>query len=187
MRGNRKSNNQRVRDLRLSPRMRGNPERVWAAQDCRTSIPAYAGEPARRAAGRRASAVYPRVCGGTGIRRISGRQSPRLSPRMRGNHCSLPVVGTPRVYPRVCGGTGYWLYRHRATPRLSPRMRGNRVRAGGSASKRTSIPAYAGEPLGILIVTPRTIFAKGMAPRRCRHSSRCTPAVSTTAARLFGC
>ena len=76
--------------------------------------------------------VYPRVCGGTAIRRLPHWRTVGLSPRVRGNlagmarrcrHCgSIPACAgepcrldgghPPRgVYPRVCGGTSECIFR----------------------------------------------------------------------------
>ena len=147
--------------------MRGNRGKGRHLRAILASIPAYAGEPARAVQPDPPQPSIPAYAGEPTLRSSTIRLIP--------------------VYPRVCGGTDPKVLNYTPHPRLSPRMRGN---LGGERVPLvgiTSIPAYAGEPLGILIVTPRTIFAKGMAPRRCHHSSRCTPAVSTTAARLFGC
>ena len=113
----------------LSPRVRGNRRLVYGPTIYPGSIPACAGEPARRVGGCRRSAVYPRVCGGTSAPRGSQRQRRGLSPRVRGNRHGLaqgrqrlrsipacagepqrqPVPsGDVRVYPRVCGGTCPW-------------------------------------------------------------------------------
>ena len=102
--------------------------------------------------------------------RSSLRNRVSLSPRVRGNHhercCgngprgSIPAcAGEPsrlpsdpactRVYPRVCGGT---IVRLRLRPSgwgLSPRVRGNPTRLIRVGHVRGSIPACAGEPVGI--------------------------------------
>ena len=154
----------------LSPRMRGNRQRVRAAGQRGRSIPAYAGEPLCANPVGGVPRVYPRVCGGTtnlpaAIARMDG-----LSPRMRGNHGhtavrqwppgSIPAYagepaaglvssGRGTVYPRVCGGTGDVRRDGRYGVGLSPRMRGNRPRLLGPHPQRRSIPAYAGEPAGL--------------------------------------
>ena len=112
------------------------------------------------------SEVYPRVCGGTGLRRPGQRVGEGLSPRVRGNRGlatpppnlrSIPACagepGAPiaagadrTVYPRVCGGT-VGLHRPRAgAGGLSPRVRGNRRRSLVAPPHGWSIPACAGEP-----------------------------------------
>ena len=51
--------------LGLSPRVRGNPVGTAGAGVAQGSIPACAGEPARRVRSLARQGVYPRVCGGT--------------------------------------------------------------------------------------------------------------------------
>ena len=110
----------------LSPRVRGNPERTRTTSAPPWSIPACAGEPRSSRNWRRRPAVYPRVCGGTGVAGNHNGVRVGLSPRVRGN--PDPVRGVPasdrsipacagepgndgnvqqlyEVYPRVCGGT----------------------------------------------------------------------------------
>ena len=116
----------RGRSAGLSPRVRGNRGCARHEEPYVRSIPACAGEPSRRTAGRRTSGVYPRVCGGTRITRRLCASKTGLSPRVRGNHrayadrgygarsipaCAGEPAGDRRrhhqvaVYPRVCGGT----------------------------------------------------------------------------------
>ena len=168
----------------LSPRVRGNPERLRARRRHHPrSIPACAGEPIRPSPGATRSPVYPRVCGGTSISSGGCLVWSGLSPRVRGNQRELAVhrgrqgsipacAGEPRrpapadqlsrVYPRVCGGT---------------------IRVHPIANlDRRSIPACAGEPsrtdpaLGCRTVYPRvcggtrsrratTRAAAGLSPR----------------------
>ena len=113
----------------LSPRVRGNPVRLSPALVGSGSIPACAGEPVCRIRNQSSTGVYPRVCGGTGMRPSTIGSDRGLSPRVRGNlerlhdlgvgAGSIPAcAGEPaphgtrryqdRVYPRVCGGTT-WL------------------------------------------------------------------------------
>ena len=110
----------------LSPRVRGNPDRIVFDRLPERSIPACAGEPARGLTAQPASKVYPRVCGGTVFNIVCAVGDTGLSPRVRGNqHIHLREVrrrrsipacaGEPglalaagaarKVYPRVCGGT----------------------------------------------------------------------------------
>ena len=112
----------------LSPRVRGNPARLDVGSRHGRSIPACAGEPPGSDLGRLPEAVYPRVCGGTGLTGPGEEASTGLSPRVRGNPTASPTFAGPsgsipacagepgtcmgqnariRVYPRVCGGT--WL------------------------------------------------------------------------------
>ena len=111
--------------------------------------------------------VYPRVCGGTNIRRYYAAHAEGLSPRMRGNlrqfvpfghnARSIPAyAGEPHigdgvarcrwVYPRVCGGTPSSPAAFSARRGLSPRMRGNPTFMAAGRKPEWSIPAYAGEP-----------------------------------------
>ncbi len=130
----------------LSPRVRGNPDKIPQRLAGAGSIPACAGEPSIQhhpAAGRR---VYPRVCGGTSRQCAAGAGAEGLSPRVRGNRCfrrwsysysrSIPAcAGEPRrrlcrvpkcrVYPRVCGGTRTRPDNQSEQTGLSPRVRGN--------------------------------------------------------------
>ena len=157
----------------LSPRMRGNRQRAVGQVRRQRSIPAYAGEPVCRHKSCISTRVYPRVCGGTPSCWSDSSRTRGLSPRMRGNLRryarglrrirSIPAyAGEPatpaainncdRVYPRVCGGTAAASATTASVPGLSPRMRGN---PGGSAPATImprSIPAYAGEPGGQVIV-----------------------------------
>ena len=151
----------------LSPRVRGNLPSVVAGGDVLGSIPACAGEP--RAGSRAGSRtwVYPRVCGGTVLRRERRTRRAGLSPRVRGNQLdhhhegdsdrSIPAcAGEPRfglrlygnrgVYPRVCGGTAFIARGAKLAKGLSPRVRGNPVRGFIERFEDGSIPACAGEP-----------------------------------------
>ena len=151
----------------LSPRVRGNLAEPGRDHRPVGSIPACAGEPSTRWAGWRTAAVYPRVCGGTGIAEL-GRYAYRgLSPRVRGNPARLlPPTACPRsipacagepgtshflpkgdvVYPRVCGGTPGGCGDARDARGLSPRVRGNLTAQLPEILVTGSIPACAGEP-----------------------------------------
>ena len=83
----------------LSPRVRGNPERLVAFGLFVGSIPACAGEPAVAAIEAQAQAVYPRVCGGTAAMASMSIALSGLSPRVRGNrgdgvhvHCAVGSI-----------------------------------------------------------------------------------------------
>ena len=99
------------------------------------------------------SQVYPRVCGGTGIRPRARQAAAGLSPRVRGNlHANafflprpgsipacageplsdLEVLVTMEVYPRVCGGTAGNRRHVSRREGLSPRVRGNLCRISRS-------------------------------------------------------
>ncbi len=151
----------------LSPRVRGNQPTVEAQIHTRGSIPACAGEPIDCIAARRASWVYPRVCGGTGSASWVRNGKMGLSPRVRGNPHRSPTelaavrsipacAGEPysgdsachgtSVYPRVCGGTTTLGWLPRLEYGLSPRVRGNPIRGPLVPCANGSIPACAGEP-----------------------------------------
>ena len=69
----------------LSPRVRGNPDRILVGRAGKRSIPAGAGEPDRSRADPRRRRVYPRGCGGTSGRTRGASGTWGLSPRVRGN------------------------------------------------------------------------------------------------------
>ena len=152
----------------LSPRVRGNLIATSSRCSCIGSIPACAGEPARRSGSSATTPVYPRVCGGTTNAVDTKLCLSGLSPRVRGNHClrqgtvravgSIPAcAGEPlqggqatarlSVYPRVCGGTGPREEPSRKGWGLSPRVRGNRPHEATATGTGGSIPACAGEPI----------------------------------------
>ena len=173
----------------LSPRVRGNPARRRRRRRRPGSIPACAGEPARRLPDKPGRGVYPRVCGGT-HQRVDGVGGKRgLSPRVRGNLLtggrggggggSIPAcAGEPplnavpaaavKVYPRVCGGTARASVPAAGVCGLSPRVRGNHCTRLTSAAERGSIPACAGEPVRFPSQTRR----RGVYPRVCGGTSR---------------
>ena len=151
----------------LSPRVRGNRAAGVGASGMSGSIPACAGEPARRGRRRFVAGVYPRVCGGTVRTPVLRGVKAGLSPRVRGNRQlagiagaglrSIPAcAGEPlsgskggasrRVYPRVCGGTVTLMAWFRTAAGLSPRVRGNLPSVRGLKAAARSIPACAGEP-----------------------------------------
>ena len=71
--------------LGLSPPTRGNRAYSSARALRARSIPAHAGEPARRSTGLFGASVYPRPRGGTGAGGGGGAPSRGLSPPTRGN------------------------------------------------------------------------------------------------------
>ena len=178
----------------LSPRVRGNPARRKYRRQQPWSIPACAGEPARRLRRVLVNRVYPRVCGGTRNGPIVAMTTGGLSPRVRGNQVgksggadsigSIPAcAGEPggaywptaayEVYPRVCGGTHRVPLHDTGLYGLSPRVRGNRYRRAALRMDRGSIPACAGEP------TPnrRRIRGQAVYPRVCGGTDLvCPPA-----------
>ena len=160
----------------LSPRVRGNRNRIAQNGLGRRSIPACTGEPLILDLRQGLREVYPRVYGGT-IRYSAHKSAvPGLSPRVRGNRrrrelhgaCpwSIPAcTGEPlpwlvrpapaKVYPRVYGGTLCIKSEYQNTRGLSPRVRGNLLRVGVRAHVEGSIPACTGEPRRACLVDCR--------------------------------
>ena len=157
----------------LSPRVRGNRDRLLQFSLDNGSIPACAGQPRISRCNTRGCSVYPRVCGATGSDVVVRRDKHGLSPRVRGNHehtdslqserGSIPacagqpslsrlLVGGSRVYPRVCGATGLGMFMPLQRTGLSPRVRGNRVLRSPLPVLSGSIPACAGQPIAGLSV-----------------------------------
>ena len=151
----------------LSPRGRGNPTRDDSALAMAGSIPAWAGEPNDPPPSSIASAVYPRVGGGTNVIKVQDVAFTGLSPRGRGNRNSTiriersmrsipawagepiafpPIKDELWVYPRVGGGTGSARMSFPRVEGLSPRGRGNPTVPGRIYRTTGSIPAWAGEP-----------------------------------------
>ena len=152
----------------LSPRVRGNLQRLASQRRLQGSIPACAGEPSCCGCSRPRQPVYPRVCGGTDLDHTWDLVDEGLSPRVRGNHSqgykmldlagSIPAcAGEPcgvvpcwpirGVYPRVCGGTFYSAHEMCHCLGLSPRVRGNLAYRDCHDAIKGSIPACAGEPV----------------------------------------
>ena len=131
----------------LSPRVRGNHDRLLVQLDTYGSIPARAGEPQTSDPPARLWRVYP-ARAGEPIAYI----------------CQLSIT---KVYPRACGGT----WRRSTAPMpaagLSPRVRGNRDWYRIPDEAVGSIPARAGEPL---TGTPRATGSK-VYPRACGGTS----------------
>ena len=150
----------------LSPRGRGKlPARLRAVAAHR-SIPAWAGETAKRLPMPSSAAVYPRVGGGNSVIAAPFACEKGLSPRgrgkrggnreERGDNGSIPAWAgetagaaplTPvcEVYPRVGGGNHLPPPRHRWAQGLSPRGRGKLHHLDMGADIAGSIPAWAGE------------------------------------------
>ena len=176
--------------------MRGNLRlRQYPATRVR-SIPACAGEPARRWSRPRSTGVYPRVCGGTRRCILLKTTGKGLSPRVRGNRAqashvqphrgSIPAcAGEPgawppcrraaRVYPRVCGGTHSPMRAGSAGGGLSPRVRGNPPAPAGVGHADGSIPACAGEPF--TISQPRC--SRRVYPRVCGGTFASLPRIAS--------
>ena len=130
----------------LSPRVRGNRNGNALAGRLDRSIPACTGEPSAIRAVKSATAVYPRVYGGTCPGQAFPYSAAGLSPRVRGNlfartwfrplnrsipACTGEPAGCPvpsllhEVYPRVYGGTLGNVWNDDDEVGLSPRVRGN--------------------------------------------------------------
>ena len=151
----------------LSPLVRGNHQVGVESYGHIRSIPACAGEPLSAPSTRARCRVYPRLCGGTGLKPCYQAASGGLSPLVRGNHSrkgsrniparSIPAcAGEPRgcpdwgypcsVYPRLCGGTPVEPVKPSDIHGLSPLVRGNPDGDAGQGRAVGSIPACAGEP-----------------------------------------
>ena len=88
----------------LSPRVRGNRRRGQGGRGGDGSIPACAGEPARRKICIPAAGVYPRVCGGTALQNGGNLFRIGLSPRVRGNpNPANPATSGPGSIPACAG------------------------------------------------------------------------------------
>ena len=181
-----------VKACGLSPRVRGNLTTSASCSMLPRSIPARAGEPRSVKSSKRVMEVYPRACGGTETYIECVTDEHGLSPRVRGNHCSVPTpltsVGSipartgepanrraapsPGVYPRACGGTGANTSSTRSRSGLSPRVRGNLQASETRPARLRSIPARAGEPCAVLFNQQRL----GVYPRACGGTAECWPA-----------
>ena len=148
----------------LSPRVRGNPSFPVPPSTPMRSIPACAGEPLTHYHGPSLPRVYPRVCGGTLLRRPPAPVHRRSIPACAGEPRSATWAMQPiRVYPCVCGGTGRAGGHRSGAPGLSPRVRGNRIDVRDRIGRYGSIPACAGEPPPAARRHPRS----GVYPRVC--------------------
>ena len=164
--------------------MRGNRHLKCTKYSGCGPIPANAGEPACATPCQRPPRAYPRECGGTLPLNAARCAETGLSPRMRGNHDSIPCklagkgpipanAGEPVfagfgkdsrwAYPRECGGTWMPPISMRRSSGLSPRMRGNRVSFVSIFGPSGPIPANAGEP----IFPPQPRESSGAYPREC--------------------
>ena len=85
----------RPRAFGLSPPTRGNPDDDVLLVLFQGSIPAHAGEPAKRPCVTTPSGVYPRPRGGTPLGRLFSRRTRGLSPPTRGNPGRAPYSGEP--------------------------------------------------------------------------------------------
>ena len=127
----------------LSPLVRGNPRVRSPHLQLLRSIPACAGEPRPAARPRTPTRVYPRLCGGTQVRRDLVHRGLGLSPLVRGNHPQNPRRRDPgRSIPACAGEPMSW----------KPDFR-----------RRGSIPACAGEPPLVQV----DLFVEVVYPRLC--------------------
>ena len=160
----------------LSPRVRGNLRERERRMLMHRSIPACAGEPYRRRRSGGHTAVYPRVCGGTGAIYTRSMCRYGLSPRVRGNRCRMPsIVTSPGSIPACAGEPAPVSMPADRAAGLSPRVRGNLPPRPTILHPRRSIPACAGEPprsahtCRLAQVYPRVCGGTPLTPRR-----RCT-------------
>ena len=149
-----------------SPRVRGKQSDAPPLPSPPRYIPACAGEAIRRAAASIASAVHPRVCGGSNPTRRRFHRLRGTSPRVRGKQSDAPPLPSPpryipacageairraaasiasAVHPRVCGGSGCTDEAACCDVGTSPRVRGKRDPAPACRTLCGYIPACAGE------------------------------------------
>ncbi len=178
-----------------SPRVRGKRARDARYTAGRRCIPACAGEARRCRRAWSASAVHPRVCGGSTRRTATMRLNSGASPRVRGkpqaqaqvraaSRCIPACAGeAPRrpvsclgcaVHPRVCGGSCCWMRPAWTRRGASPRVRGKRRQPPGGCGASGCIPACAGEARRCR----RAWSASAVHPRVCggSHTTMRTPA-----------
>ena len=172
----------------LSPRVRGKRVFVCRHDSADRSIPACAGEANFQADDLKKAKVYPRVCGGSTMRRAPWQWTQGLSPRVRGKRRGVAVTarvggsipacaGEARfrppaqpewaVYPRVCGGSGFTPMTSPRPRGLSPRVRGKPTSPASPVQRPRSIPACAGEALGARVQE----WAIAVYPRVCGGSA----------------
>ena len=172
----------------LSPRVRGNRPLARGGEQTVRSIPARAGEPAAAKAWVKWLGVYPRACGGTGLRLEERGRFEGLSPRVRGNplqcrvHPELrrsiparagepvPAIARnarPPVYPRACGGTDNVARDLRDEGGLSPRVRGNLQQSRGAIQEQGLSPRVRGNRIIVSNdgISPGSIPARAGEPR----------------------
>ena len=87
----------------------------------------------------------------------------RSIPACAGEPHALGIIASLyAVYPRVCGGTQLQLRPAKVGRGLSPRVRGNQLHLTNASKHTRSIPACAGEPRFLVIVTSGLL---GLSPR----------------------
>ena len=190
----------RLCDEGLSPRVRGNHQRVIRLHHRHRSIPACAGEPGRAGFPFSGGGLSPRVRGNRAASEAESERR-RSIPACAGEpgcaHQEQDVVG---VYPRVCGGTSAPCATMSKPGGLSPRVRGNRHRAQHQYHLLRSIPACAGEPHrvaaravvgevyprvcgGTICPRPVVCYRIGLSPRV--RGNRHHPAADRTGPRVY--
>ena len=133
-----------------------------------------AGETTRIASNIRLSSVHPRVCGGNELGGHHDESHAGPSPRVRGKRphgddgsrdrgsipaCAgetpepLGITLRPAVHPRVCGGNSTTSASAEIRSGPSPRVRGKRRIHAPTKACRRSIPACAGETIGVSYIT----------------------------------
>ena len=88
----------------LSPRVRGNPRRIFGEPVLVRSIPACAGEPVSATVLNASARVYPRVCGGTDEAKNAIDEYKGLSPRVRGNLAGFAFLDAHMGSIPACAG-----------------------------------------------------------------------------------
>ena len=156
-----------IKGMGPSPRVRGSQDLDRGEELVDGSIPACAGKPGRRRAGRSPARVHPRVCGEAGELQSVSHSPAGPSPRVRGSRApsgtadggegSIPAcAGKPvrddwsmraaRVHPRVCGEASIATITGEPGGGPSPRVRGSLHAGAARPPVRGSIPACAGKP-----------------------------------------
>ncbi len=173
--GDRSSSTSRAISSGRSPRARGRLPVPGSTPPLRRSIPACAGETARRGCRDRPSRVDPRVRGGDASVVPNATRARGRSPRARGRPPSrdwrsgragsIPACAgetwwrrssrrPSRVDPRVRGGDASARMISRAGMGRSPRARGRRCTQEAAALGQGSIPACAGETSSATCTAP---------------------------------
>ncbi len=158
----------------LSPRTRGNPLGRAALPDRDGPIPAHAGQPTLHDPITYTFTAYPRARGATYEDACNLAPSLGLSPRTRGNlvlpcftRCSAGPIpahaGQPAArpsipnaegaYPRARGATGLEPISAVTPVGLSPRTRGNQGETYFLNNPDGPIPAHAGQPLDVKLLS----------------------------------
>ena len=108
----------------LSPRVRGNHQKLVVLVAAQGSIPACTGEPCPGPCLPTPPRVYPRVYGGTGRSGRRERIGRGLSPRVRGNQTISPSRGKPKRSIPACTGEPWNFLHHSSQEQVYPRVYG---------------------------------------------------------------